>query len=76
MPFSGLSVAPCATWNTAQEEETEEPEYGLDNEVCDVHECLPLVRLYVIGTLWTSTQGREKLSPKPHLNNRNMPVKS
>jgi len=57
MPFIALSVAPCATWNTEQEEETEEPEYGLDNEVCDVHECSPLIRLYVIGILWTSTQG-------------------
>ena len=37
MPFIALSVAPCAMWDTEQEEETEEPEYGLDNEVCDFH---------------------------------------
>jgi hypothetical protein len=43
MPFITLSVAPCATWNTEQEEETEEPKYGLDNEVCHIHECSPLI---------------------------------
>jgi hypothetical protein len=43
MLFSAFSVAPCATWDTEQEQETEEPEYGLDNEICDVHECSMLI---------------------------------
>lgn len=43
MPFSALYVAPCTTWDTEQEEETEVPEYGLDNEICDAHEYSSLI---------------------------------